>query len=145
MMHIQDMPGPSPQFSFLVAMNLPVGLVRVLVYRHTPEMVDRIIFIVMIGLLWYWVGLNIEQWQKNQTVFTFSRVRPRLALDLFLVAAGLLCGLVGAIQTKQSLYPAGEKGILISSFVWCLALVVPFGWDLFRSVRARKSERTSCT
>jgi tetrahydromethanopterin S-methyltransferase subunit C len=135
MLRIHGTFGASPYFDFLVAINFPVALVRAFTYRYLSEVLDCTVFIGMISLLWYWVGLNIEHWQKNRTVFTFSQVPARLILDLLLIAAGLFCGLLGSAEAGHIYPERWSKIILGFALTWCFALVFFFGWDFIRCIR----------
>ncbi len=81
MMRIQDMPGTPPSFTLLVAINAPVALPRIVLYRYLPGWWDAITFIAGIGVFWYWVARNIESWRQTRRVFMFSWRPLRLAGD----------------------------------------------------------------
>jgi hypothetical protein len=128
--------GPSLYFLVLIAINAPIALVRGLIYRHVPEMFGRFIFVALIGLLWYWVGLNVERWKKSRTVLNFSQATQRLAVDLFLVALGVFLGLVPIYGIGLG-YGAKWTGAIILGpwFLWSLTLIFFFGWDVVRCIR----------
>src|SRR5271169_6615031 len=89
-----DMPGPSPEFTLLVSINFPVALARGLWLHYTPYFWDDALLIGGIGLLWCWVALNLYSWRRYRSVFTFSWMPARLAVDLLLVAVGGLSAFV---------------------------------------------------
>jgi hypothetical protein len=84
-----DMPGAAPAFSILVSLNAPIALPRSLVFMHMSDFWDNVTLIVAIGLLWYWVALNIQSWSQRRTVVMFSWIPLRLAADLLLIIDGV--------------------------------------------------------
>jgi len=92
--HGSDMPGPGPYFTLLFAINAPVFYPRVLWVRHISGYCDNIILVAMIGLLWYWVALNVIAWRTRRAVQMFSWPPLRLGCDAVLTFYGLLFGVV---------------------------------------------------
>jgi hypothetical protein len=45
--------GPTPAFTLLVLLNAPIAFLRSFYTRHLPEVWDRVLFILAIGLFWY--------------------------------------------------------------------------------------------
>ncbi len=56
---------------------------------------DDVVLIFAVGLLWYWVALNIRSWRRRRAVLMFSWRPARFSLDGSLVLYGALFGLVG--------------------------------------------------
>lgn len=90
LMRIMDMPGTPPSFTLLIAINAPLATPRALVYRYLPGWWDQITLVVVIGVFWYWVSLNIESWQQKRRLFIFSWVPLRLVADAIAVAIGVM-------------------------------------------------------
>ena len=65
-----SMPGLPLGFTILISLNAPLALPREFYYRHTgiPDLGDRVVLLVGIALLWYWVARNIESWRERRTV-----------------------------------------------------------------------------
>ena len=133
MMHIQDMPGVPPWFMLLVALNAPVALPRALLFRYLPGWWDPIVFVTAIGVLWYWVALNIETLRTTREIVIFSWTPLRLAIDVIVVGVNLIwLFLLG--RDRFSLPVTSTDWIWsISSMLllalWSAAMVAFFGRD----------------
>jgi hypothetical protein len=144
-----DMAGPTPAFSLLIAINMPVSLPRMAWYRHVPYPLEDFILIAAVGLFWYWVALNIPSWRR--TGFS-SWWRPvQLVVDLAIVALGVVSGLYGVGKeydgSRSFTYGVGCFGpnlwfrflplILIGCFylAWSLVLIFFFGRDFIHALR----------
>lgn len=92
--HESDMPGPAPHFTLLFAINAPVFFPRALWFEHISYYWDNIILVAMIGLLWYWVALNVIAWRTRRAVQMFSWMPLRLGCDAILTFYGLLFGVM---------------------------------------------------
>lgn len=142
-MRLQDMPGPAPAFTLLMALNAPLALLRAFYYRFLPEFWYRVAFVATIGLFWQWVGANIESWRRNREVLTFHRAPLRILADLVLIALGILCGIwfagewreVGPLSWPSLPWILGFVGPLVT---WSLALTLFFGRDFIHCARRRK-------
>lgn len=156
-LRVSDMPGLSPAFTLLVAINAPAALPRALWYLHVSEVLDRVILIVGVGLLWYWVALNIDSWRKGRRVCVFEWSPLRLAVDLVFVGEGVFLGFLclrGSMSVESirvvalglRLYPFGWLSILFIVAVevflvaWSFSLVYFFGRDFIHSIL--RTERT---
>lgn len=151
--------GPSPGLTILTSLSAPVVLVRVLCdrlvflwYRYPhhdsewwmlsfPELVKRAILIVTIGVLWYWVVRNFESWQRMRALYISSRFALRLLSDMFLIAIGLVCGL---LALREYLYLRMPLSLswwhwlsCLFSAMWAGALIYLMGRDFIRTVRVR--------
>lgn len=91
-MRVSDSPGISPEFRLLFAINAPIGLPRLLWSRFLPGSWDYPILIAAVGLLWFWVALNVNSWRQRRAIYMFSRAPFRIAGDLFLIATGVFWG-----------------------------------------------------
>jgi hypothetical protein len=69
---ISDMPGPAPAFTLLMSINASLALVRGFIYRYLPGYWDGAILIVVIGLFWYWIALDILRWRERRSVVMFA-------------------------------------------------------------------------
>ena len=147
LMRIQDMPGTPPFFALLIAINAPLAFPRALVFRHLPGWWEWITLVVAIGMLWYWVSLNIKSWRQSRRVFMFSWTPLRLAGDAVAVGIGAMWVFV-LLRDRAFRLP-----VLISSkdwlwFVpcWCLTilwaatLILLFGRDFAQCLLPSKDE-----
>ena len=94
LMRIQHMPGTPPSFTLLIAINAPLAMPRMLVYRYLPGWWENITLVVAIGVFWYWVSLNIESWQQSRRLFLFSWTPLRLVGDTIAVGIGVMWAFV---------------------------------------------------
>jgi len=156
---ICDMPGPAPAFDLLVSINAPAALVRAS-WRRLPYSVfhpmaafllDNGALVIAIGLLWYWVALNIYSWRLRRTVFIFRWMPLRLGGDALLIAVGVFWGISGIDDGRHSIVWAHARGMSCFGpyvwsrwlpsiaatgldFTWCFALIYLFGRDFLHGV-----------
>jgi hypothetical protein len=162
-MRIMDMPGPAPAFTLLVSINAPIALPRAIWSRYLPDPWDDLTLIAAVGLLWYWVALNVDSWRQKRTALMFSWRPLRFCGDLLLIATGLFWGLifvgkdlaVGAImngtrgEALRNQFPLSRSQatwfIVATAFhlAWCLALILFFGCDFVHCVFRKKPETTT--
>jgi hypothetical protein len=137
-----DMPGPAPAFKLLVSINAPVGLLRAFLYRHLPDYWDDVTFILAIGLFWYWIALNILRFREGRSPVMFAWPPLRLFADLLMIASGAFLGWFSIVNGLGFL--TWWWFVLCSAFywVWCVVLIVFFGWDFLRCA-SQLSHRTS--
>jgi hypothetical protein len=142
-MHVYDMPGPSPAFTMLVSLNAPLAFIRAIYYRHVPELLDRAGFIAAIGLLWYYVALNIESLRRAQAIFASSRLGLRLATDFLLVAAGVWCGFWSIADGYYFHLPLTLSWPYRLSCcmraIWSVSLIFFFGRDFIICIRQKNN------
>lgn len=137
--------GPSPYFSVLVAINAPAVIARAFWFLHVPQWCDYAALLVTIGLLWYWVALNVHSWQKERRAWTFSRPVLRFIADAALVGLGVLfaylvyCDLSRSYNPPPSLGWAGFSIYEVLRAAWSAFLIFFFGCDLIRSIRIKRS------
>lgn len=158
-----DMPGPSPAFRVLLAINAPLRLpqevwshyffYKLYVWNNAVSWEDAS-WIVGVGLFWYWVAQNIRSWQRRRSVLMLSWRPARFFLDFFLVIYGLLFGLIGIFLGYEAVeaIPSTVHGIgcfgpnlwfdLLPSITtpalylaWFLVLIFFFGRDFFYALR----------
>src|SRR5579863_2718989 len=136
--------GPSPAFTLLASLNAPLALLRLSYYRHLPEVWDRAVFILAIGLLWYWVALNFESWRRTRTIFTFSRASLRLSTDFLLAAAGVCCWFSSLGEWEYLGMPLSRSWWHWLSFLFCatwsLGLICFCGRDFILCVRKKPAQ-----
>jgi len=138
-----DMPGPSPAFTFLIAVNVPLAPFRAFLFRYLPVLWDRVFFIATVGLLWYWVALNVESWRRDRKVRVFQCLPLRLIVDTFLAALGVFLGCILVVQGRQIHMnlqfssPLLAPSVLGGLLAWSLTLIFFFGRDLIQCVRER--------
>jgi hypothetical protein len=142
--------GSSPGYDLLSALNAPLVFVQFPRYRlerlwhgyphlstpwmlWVPELVTRAIFILTIGMLWYWVARNVESLRQTSAVFTFSVTALRLFSDLLLILAGLLSAfhsLRELVNLHSTLWWSGWNWICcLLYFVWFASLTYLFTRD----------------
>jgi hypothetical protein len=145
------MVGTTPGFTLLIALNAPLAFLRELYFRHTAirEPYDRLVFLFGIGVLWHWVGRNIESWNKRRTVVLFTWLPLRAAADLTLIGVGGFWAFV-VINWRlwaNRVLPNSTWIWILSVFtpiaLWAVALVFFFGRDLLQIIRGRPSQQTN--
>jgi len=108
---------------------------------------DDIAIVAAVGLLWFWVSLNVESWRQNRTVYSFSRRSLRVAVDLLLIALGAFWGMTFVaemfweVRARVIALPFASWLFLLVVYgpllVWFLALTFFFGRDATRCVVQR--------
>jgi len=153
--HKNHMPGIAPHFTLLVAINAPVTFPRALWYMHISYYWDMSILVAMIGLLWYWVALNVVAWRTRRAVQVFSWLPLRLGSDAILIVLGLFFGVVcvwDIVAPRIGLYgPYGLRSLdldwwhpslLVAVTVlllgWCAGLTYFFGRDFVQCILRKK-------
>jgi hypothetical protein len=146
---LYDMPGTAPAFRLCISINAPIALIRALWFRHVSTFGDTLVLVLAVGVLWYWVGLNVESWQRNRTVVMFSWTPLRMGGDLLLIAIGVFWGLTFVVNTRDLrpmpwswatlLWAIGIFGPLLA---WSLVLIFFFGRDFVNCVRAMRRAPT---
>lgn len=127
LMRIQDMPGTPPSFTLLIAINAPLAMPRMLVYRYLPGCWDAITLVVAIGAFWHWVSLNIESWQQGCRVCMFSSTPLRLLGDAVVIGIGVMWAFVLWRGHAYSLPPL----VSLTAWLWfvpCISL--PILWSV---------------
>lgn len=84
---IYDSPGSPVGFNAVLLMNAPVSIARSLFYQLSPQWSDSM-YVASVGILWYWVALNVDSWYERRRVVMFRRVPIRIATDLVLIMLG---------------------------------------------------------
>jgi hypothetical protein len=142
-----DMPGPAPAFTLCISINAPIALARAAWFRHLSTLWDNVTLVLAVGILWYWVALNVESWRRDHTVLMFHWAPLRLVSDLLLIAVGVFWGVTFVAETRDVRQPMPLSGWLWGSgflgplLAWSLALIFFFGRDLVQCVRGIKPAR----
>ena len=109
-----------------------------LTYGFSVVYVDLTVFLVLVGVLWYCVGLEIDFRGQTGRGILPARFLWRIIVDLVLVLVGVLFGMWAVVcwfdLRWYSAY-VGVLGALLS--VWALVLVGTYGRDLIRVVWSR--------
>jgi hypothetical protein len=134
-----DMPGPSPAFTFLTAINFPVAILRLLYSHYLFSRWDPTMFVLSIGLLWYWVSLNILSWRESRSVYTFSWPPLRILGDILLAGFGAIWIFEFFWKERTYTYMGSPSrwAATIMALAWCVILVFFFGRDLIQHIRRR--------
>ena len=131
----------APDKQFCDGVNAPAALLRFLVVRvidslfpqyYSVEVVlETVIFLVLIGLLWYAVAIEFEG--NGNSVLT-PRMRMRRTADAAMMLFGTLLGVVGLIVRGQfgaiTIY---SNIVAIPYYLWALAIIGFYGHDLWAS------------
>jgi len=153
----QDMPGVPPAFNLLIAISFPLAVPRTLVIRyfflHRPLLLPYlwvrwgdIALVTAIGMLWYWVSLNIESWHQRRRVFMFSWKPLRLAGDTIAVGVGAIWPFIGRYQVSAPfswtdwLWFVPCLGL---PFLWSAALILLFGRDFAQCLLTPEASYTA--
>jgi hypothetical protein len=140
-MRLQDMPGLAPAFTLCISINAPIALPRALLFRHLSAYWDYVVLVLAVGVLWYWVALNIESLRRGGNVLMFRWVPLRLAGDLLLIAMGAFWGIAWVPEARRSLtyWPWAWMPCVLGFLVaWSFALIFFFGRDFIRCLRDRE-------
>jgi len=147
LMRIQDMPGTPPSFTLLIAINAPLAMPRMLVYRYLPGWWDAITLIVAIAVFWHWVALNIESWRRSRRPFLFSWTPLRLVGDTIAVGIGVMWIVVLLHNRAYSLPPLFSwtdwlwfVPCISLPILWSAVLILLFGRDLVSMPSALQSQ-----
>lgn len=140
-----DMPGTAPAFKVCISINAPILLLRALWFRYASTIGDTLVLVLAVGVLWYWVGLNVESWQRNRTVVMFSWASLRMGGDLLLIAVGVFWGLTFVVNARDLRPTPWSWSVLLwaSAFLgpllaWSVVLIFFFGRDFVNWVCAMR-------
>lgn len=143
---VQDMPGTPPSFTLLVAINAPLAIPRVLVFRYLPGWWDDITFAAAIAVFWYWVSLNIESWRRGRRVYVFSWMPLRLAADTLVVGIGVMWAYIlwhgrayGLPATDSLTDWLWAIPCVSLPALWSAVLILFFGRDFISAFRTARS------
>jgi hypothetical protein len=130
---VHGMVGPLPPFNLLVLLNLPAAILRGFWFRYLPSPWDDFLLIPVIGLLWYWVALNIESWRKAKGVLRFKSIHAQIAADALPIVGGLAIAFVCIFNMRRSMYsPVFFILFETFGFLWCAFLIFFFSRDMTR-------------
>jgi hypothetical protein len=129
-----DMPGPGPAANLLGLINLPVALLRGVSFRSFDLDWPDWIFVVVLAILWYWLGREIESRLDRRRQATIGRQLVRIATDVLLTvcSAGLVFwGHYELLSLPWSYFAPSVVFLLFWVFVPPLLL----GYDLYSVAR----------
>jgi hypothetical protein len=148
-MRLSDMPGPSPASTLLTAINFPVAILQMLYSQYLFNWRwDPVIFFLSVGLLWYWVSLNILSWRESRTVYTFSSPPLRITGDAIVSGLSLffifkLCQEISVAYVRW--WRPLQWASRLIDLAWCVTLVFFFGRDLLQHFRrSRGTSESDC-
>jgi hypothetical protein len=146
---LNDAPGPSPAFQLLIAINAPLGLPRALWSRYLLgywEYFDDAVFILAVGLFWFWIALSVHSLREQGTIVTFAWSPLRVIFDLLLFADGgfLAFFFADSILHKFAIFKQlWFLSTLVLFALWSLVLILFSARDLidcaFQSGRPTES------
>ena len=138
----------APGLQFCCALNAPATLIWVLVLRlkgnwyWAPQLMEEIFekltFVVLIGLLWYLVSIEIGG--SGQSVLT-SKTKIRSVADLLMMAfAGCVAALGFSIRSHEFGLSVSTYSTLVATpyFLWAIAIAAFYGHDLWVCARTRR-------
>jgi hypothetical protein len=140
-MRLHHMADPAPAFTLCICINAPIALPRALWFRHVSTFWDSVVLVLAVGVLWYWVALNIESLRRVGKVLMFRWVPLRLAGDLLLIATGAFSGVRLAPEARRNLmfWPwPWRLSIGVSLLAWSFGLIFFFGRDFIHCLRGMK-------
>jgi hypothetical protein len=136
-----------PAFILLLCLNFPVSIpLKLLLYGRLSALWFDVIFVSIVGALWYGIATCISIYRKRGAVFPPDRLWLRVPADLLLLAMGVF--LVWAVAAELRDYPfmlsPSHLGgwfwfapICVSSLLWSVGSVLVFGYDFANCVRRR--------
>jgi hypothetical protein len=146
LLRTQDMPGTPPCFTLLIAVNAPLAIPRMLVFRYLRGWWDDVTLVVAIGVFWYWVSLNIESWRQSRRVCMFSWIPLRLTGDTIAVGVGAVWLFMLWRNYPHYGFSWADWMWLVPSvcliLFWSLTLIAFFGRDLFAAFCTKSAKRT---
>lgn len=130
-------PVPRP-FTLLVFLNAPANLVRWTWFYHVRGVWSDALFVGSIGLLWYWVALNIYAWRERKSLILPAWAPIRVMADLALIATGPI--IAWALRSVDIAELPWLWRIPVAAFlvIWSLGPVVIFGNDLIQCLRRQE-------
>jgi hypothetical protein len=152
-----DSPGSDFFFTLCVAINFPIAAIRAIISSMLTGYWDPALFILGIGLLWYWVMLNIEKWNEHKEIVLFQYLPLRFFSDIFFfwIGCACVCGLISDFTNRShgglwllhfSPYFLTKWQVVIGNFVvefllfaWAFVLITVFGYDMIRTIRRIRS------
>jgi hypothetical protein len=147
-MPTQDMPEPSLALKLLVSINAPVLVPGAFLLPRLPRLPNSwtdITLLVAIGLLWYWVALNILSWEARRSVCMSSMLPLRLIGDILPISVGVFLIFACWQDLFRNFVPISwSYWLRFDPFVgavvaWSVVLVSFFGWDFIHCILRRRS------
>ena len=125
-----DSPGPSPADRLLMSMNAPLIFQLRIWYYSFSYPWNVAMEMIAVGLLWYWVAVNISSWRSGGNMITLSWRPARFGLDATLIILGLIFGLLAVNETRW--------GVIYAEYMrrWGLNSVGCFGPISYQSLAA---------
>jgi hypothetical protein len=134
----------APERQYCHALNAPVALMTVLIEKLIDALgwiqlsiwIDRILFVVLVPFLWYWVMIEIQSLLVSGVSVIGSRgLRRRMADCAFMALGVLLLGAAYGVRVQfgyshSMLYPNSLAAFYVG---WATVLIAFYGNDLLRS------------
>ena|SRR5579871_252527 len=138
--------GPLPIFTVLIGINAPVALARATWSDLVPWLWDNVLLVLGVGILWYWVALNIECWRKDHSVWMFCWIPLRLLANVLVVGVGGLLAFVifDEFERHTRHFSASEVPLFLASYglffiAWAGILIVFFARDFIICLRSGRT------
>jgi hypothetical protein len=130
-------------------LNAPAALIRFCMlkvvhlrapYLFWPDFIlETVLYFGLIGLLWYFVAVEISERSREKLSALTSKTGMRTASDVVLIAFG--AGLAGFGQLVRHQFggvPDTHSNLIaVPYFVWAIALIVFYGHDLWTYQNSR--------
>jgi hypothetical protein len=135
-MRIYDSPGTHPAFTLALLINGPATLARMFWFSYVSQMWDYVLFVLVVGITWWWIGIGLTRWREGR-LGRLSSMPVRCARDILAVGLSVCfaygCRSVDILHMPwQWLIPSAA-----SFAIWSLVPPVFFGCDLVRCFRNR--------
>lgn len=131
----------APDKQFCDGVNAPAALVRFLVtrvadtvfpqYYRVEIVLETVVFLVLVGLLWYAVTIEIQG--NGESILT-ARTQMRRTADVVIMLFGALLGIIGLVVRGQfgavTLY---SNFVAVPYYLWAFLIIGFYGHDLWVS------------
>lgn len=142
--------GPTPPMWFVAMIDFPASEILLLALRWSD--LGRLglwLFIALVGVLWYWVLRNVEEWRETGRLWLHDRRAARVAEDIALIAFGCISLAVAQMDFHLQIVLEGPRaagrlwpwaaGAVLCNLGWFVGLVFFFGRDMVQTLWSKNS------
>ena len=143
----------APDRQFCDALNAPVVLIRGLGLRFAERefphlysqlyggwagvIIENIMYLGLVGLLWYLVGIEIDGRKEGKLSVVAAKTGMRTVSDLLLIFFGISLGIAAifghaGFGTYYGLFA-------VTYFIWAIAIIWCYGRDLWHQRQKRRA------